>query len=50
MLGNAGDGDTAVAGEGEVPAGEVQLLGGEVQPVHGLVGKKQTFTILTLLS
>lgn len=49
MLGNASDSDTAVAGEGEVPAGEVQLLDGEVQPIHRLVGKKQTLTILTLL-
>ncbi len=50
VLGNAGDGDTAVADEGEVPAGEVQLLSGEVQPIHGLMGKKQPLAVLTLLS
>lgn len=49
MLADTGDGDAAVAGEGEVPAGEVQLLDGEVQPIHGLVGQKQTLAVLTLL-
>lgn len=49
-LADAGDGDATVAAEGEVPAGEVQLLIGEVQPIDGLVGKKQTLAFLTLLS
>lgn len=50
VLGNTGDGDATVARERKVPAGEVQLLDVEVQPIHSLVGKKQTLTILTLLS
>lgn len=50
VLGDASDGDTAVGDEGEVPAREVQLLSREVQPVHGLMGQKETLAILTLLS
>lgn len=50
VLGDARDGDPAVAREREVPAGEVQLLDGEVQTVHGFVREEQALAILTLLS
>lgn len=49
VLGDAGDGDSSVAREGEVPAGEVELLEGEVEAMHGLVGEQQPLAVLTLL-
>ena len=50
QLADTGDGDAAVAAEGEVPLRELERLGGEVEPAHGFVRQEQTLTVLTLLS
>lgn len=50
VLADAGDGDPAVAPQGEVPAGEGQLLAGKVQTVDSLMGEQQSLTLLTLLT
>lgn len=50
VLADAGDSDPAVAPQGEVPAGEGQLLAGEVQAVDGLMGQQQPLAVLALLT